>query len=357
MDNEPHQPPRERAPLLRVFSDTLAGRVAGLIRQRPLLISRLITAPPEAIHSVGAYLHLSPDAMKPDATVADTITNAHPRDLLAAALPDCSPKLYRALGRAGDRVRSREFYERLGSVARSGIGDGLLDSGDLDECRLSFYETLLRMDPLIASLRGALGETAYHAEGIDSLVTFLRAHNALHEDDFRLPARAGMPALARRLQRALGRIPAPNPGFAPPAGYRLVTTTDELQAVGRLFRNCVAMPNYNAPDFHFRLLRGAAVFLVSDDPPVLVALRQVGGGLWVVEQMAGPKNAAPPVGTEAALHRNLAAAGVRIVSTDPQAAYSRLDSQSRQRRRVVNDDEGDLDEALDDDDGVEEAAA
>jgi hypothetical protein len=356
MSENSEQVPRERSPLLRVFGDDLAHRVASLIRSRPILIARLITAPPEAIHSIGAYLHMSPDAAKPDAVMADIITNTPPRDLLAAALPGCPAKLYRALARAGDRVRSREFYERLGSMARSAIGDGLLDSGDLDECRLGFYETLLRMDPLIASLRNALGEIAYHAEGMDSLVTFLRAHNALHEDDFRLPARAGMPALARRLQRALGRIPAPDPGFAPPAGYRLLTTTDELQAVGRLFRNCVAMPNYNAPDFHFRLLKGTAVFLVSDDPPVLVALRQVGGGLWVVEQIAGPKNAAPPVGTGAALHRNLASAGVRIVSTDPQAAYSRLDSQSRQRRRVVDDDEGDLDEALDDD-GVEEAAA
>jgi hypothetical protein len=89
MDNEPHLPHRERSPLLRVFSDDLAHRVASLIRSRPILIARLITAPPEAIHSVGAYLHLSPDARKPDATVAVIITNTHPRDLLAAALPDC----------------------------------------------------------------------------------------------------------------------------------------------------------------------------------------------------------------------------------------------------------------------------
>jgi hypothetical protein len=220
--------------------------MASLIRSRPILIARLITAPPEAIHSIGAYLHLSPDAAKPDAMVADIITNTHPRDLLAAALPGCPAKLYRALARAGDRVRSREFYEGLGSISCTVLGDGLLASGALDEHRLTFYHAVSKMDPLITSLHGALGKTVYNLEANNSLIAFLRAHNALNEEEFRLPASAGMASLTRRVQQALGRIPAPDPGFAPPPLFRIVTSTAELQIIGKKIGNCVAIPNYNA---------------------------------------------------------------------------------------------------------------
>jgi hypothetical protein len=61
-------------------------------------------------------------------------------------------------------VRSREFYEGLGLISRTALGDGLLENGALDEHRLAFYHALSRMDPLIASMRGALGDSAYHAE-------------------------------------------------------------------------------------------------------------------------------------------------------------------------------------------------
>src|SRR3712207_4982897 len=92
----------ERAPCLRVFGG-LASRVAALIRKRPRLIARLMVAPREAVHAYAAYLHLAPDASRPDEEVAEAILSGDPRDLLRAALPGCPPGLYRALDRAGDR--------------------------------------------------------------------------------------------------------------------------------------------------------------------------------------------------------------------------------------------------------------
>lgn len=60
-------PPTERAPLLLIFGE-LAPRVAALVRARPLLIARLIVAPREAIHTIGAFLHLAAvDALRPKA--------------------------------------------------------------------------------------------------------------------------------------------------------------------------------------------------------------------------------------------------------------------------------------------------
>jgi uncharacterized protein YjiS (DUF1127 family) len=120
----------------------------------------------------------------------------------------------------------------------------------------------------------------------------------------------------------------------------------------------VAIPNYNAIEFHFRLVNGLGIFLVSDDPALLVALRRVGGGLWVLEQMAGPKNRAPTKDTQATLLRDLADAGLKIVTTDPQAAYARLHHDSRSRRALADLNDDDLDEdAADGIDGNAEEVA
>src|SRR3954447_2077827 len=124
----------ERAPCLLVFGD-LAPRVAKLIRARPLLIARLIVAPPEAIHAMGAFLHLAPDASKSDAEVAEMINGTDPRKLLGMALPDCPRRLYRALSTAGDRVLPKRLYSRLGAVCRGPSADALMN-GDLNENRI-----------------------------------------------------------------------------------------------------------------------------------------------------------------------------------------------------------------------------
>src|SRR3954453_6876453 len=113
MSESRNETPTERAPCLLVFG-ALAPRMAKLVRVKPILIARLILAPREAVHAIGAFLHLAPEAAHSDAEVADMINDTDPRDLLRAALPDCAPRLYRALDRAGDRVHSRQFYERLG---------------------------------------------------------------------------------------------------------------------------------------------------------------------------------------------------------------------------------------------------
>jgi hypothetical protein len=340
----------ERAPLLLVFGD-LAEQIAALMRVRPSLIPRLVVAPREVIHSVGAYLYLAPEATQSDEVVAAAIDNSHARDLLRAAMPNCPLRLYRALDRAGDRVRDKRFYERVGEVSRGQFGNAFLGSGPLDDGRLGFFEALSTMDPLVASVRNVLPESRYDVEGLNSVIMFLRGHGALRDGDCHLPPKSGLPSLVRRLRRALDRIPAPDPGFVPPPPWRLITGTAELQQIGKALGNCVAMPNYNAVHHHLRLLDGTSVFLTIDTPPLLASLRRVGADLWVFEQMAGPRNVAPPKGVQAALLRDLTAAGLKIVETDPQSALSRLDGQTRRGRAAVEDDLEDEDE----EDGEEDA--
>lgn len=343
MESNRNEISNERAPLLRVFGD-LASRVAALIRAEPLLIPRLMLASKASVHATAIFLHLASDAARPDDEVAAIIDESHPRDLLHAALPNCPRRLFRALDRAGDRVRDKRFYERLGEVSRGRFGDAFLDGGPLDDGRLGFFEALSTMDPLIASVRNVLPESRYDAEGVNSVIMFLRGHGALRDGDFHLPPKSGLPSLVRRLRRALDRIPAPDPGFVPPPPWRLIAGTAELQRVGKALGNCVAMPNYNAVHHHFRLLDGTSVFLTIDTPPLLASLRRVGADLWVFDQIAGPRNVAPPKGMQAALLRDLVAAGLKIVETDPQSALSRLDSQTRRGRAVVQDDLEDRDD-------------
>jgi hypothetical protein len=345
---------KERAPLLLVFGD-LAPRVAALVRARPLLIARLIVAPREAVHSIGAFLHLAPDAARSDAEVATIINDTDPRDLLNVALPGCPARLYRALDRAGDRVQARRFYERLGVICRGPFADLLLADGLIDDASIAHYETLSKLDPAVGALPTVFKANTYLAQSVDSLIALLRAHGALRDGDLRLPAHAGLPAVVRRLRAANGRIEAPDPGFIPPQPFRIIRTTDELQRIGKALGNCVALPQWGAVRYHLNLIDGTAVFLVSDDPPLLALLHRVADRVFYLEQCAGPKNASPPAGVRSALIRDLTAAGLRLVLQDPQSSLGRLEQEAGRGRRGGDDIEVDLGD--DDDDHDDEVAA
>jgi hypothetical protein len=351
MDGNRNEAPRERAPCLLVFGD-LAPRVTKLVRARPILIPRLILAPREAVHAIGAFLHLASDAARSDAEVAEIINDTEPRKLLRTALPNCPRRLYRALVTTGDRVLTKRFYERLGAVCRGPFADALLDC-DLTIDRIAYYELLSRMDPATAALRIGFRENTYVLDSVNCMVSLLRAHGVLRDEEMRLPAGAGMPAVARRIRTALGRIEAPNPGFVVPDPFRLVRTTDELQRLARSFENCVALPQWGAAKYHVNLVDGSTVFLASDDPPLLAALHRVADRVWQYEQCAGPKNASPPSGVRSALIRGLTAAGLRIVETDPQSALARIEQEAQRRNEDENDlEDGDGDEEDDDEDEI-----
>ncbi|MBC4018642.1 hypothetical protein ACFQU2_16655 [Siccirubricoccus deserti] len=339
-----------------VFGD-LAPRVAALIRARPILIARLIVAPREAVHAIAAFLHLAPDAAGPDVDVAKIINQTDPRELLNAALPACPARLYRALDRAGDRVRERRFYEKLAAVCSGPFADRLLD-GALDDIRVAHFEALSRMDPALGAMRSALPENTYLVEGIDSLVAFLRARGALRDGDLRLPPGAGLPAITRRLRVALGRIEAPDPGFNPPPPFRLLRTSDELQRIGKAFGNCVALPQWGSAQHHFHLLDGTGVYLASDEPPLLVSLRRAADRVWYFDQAAGPGNETPPAGMKAGLFRDLRATGLTIVTADPQSSLARLEQETRRSRRAggVEVDLGGEGDGQDDDEIAERVA-
>jgi hypothetical protein len=324
---------QERAPLLLVFGP-LADRVAGIIRERPSLTAGIIFAPREAIHAISAFLYLAPEAAGTVAEVADRIGLSDPRQLLKMALPNCPTRLYRALNTAGNSVRQQSFYARLDAVCCGPFGTALL-AGTLNDERINFYLALQTMDPLIANLHTAIPETLYVVKAIDTLVAVIRSYGALSECDFNLPKNAGTGAVLRRLLRGLYAVRAPKPSFTVPPPFHVVATIGELREIGRRFKNCVAHADHLGTNYWFDLAAGSAVYLTSDEPPLLIALRRIGTDLWHIEQIAGPKGQSLPNDVQLFVESALKEIGLRLVSVSPTYALSNLvRAASRPRGRV-----------------------
>jgi len=343
----PTNPTDERAPLLLAFG-TLANRMARILAGRHGLTSRIVYAPPEAIHAIAAYLHLAPEADRSDAEVGDLIDQSDPRQLLKLAIPDCPARLYRALGRAGSCVRDRSYYLRLDAVCRGPFGMAFLD-GDLNDTRLDYYEAIGTMDPLVVNLHTALPEVRHIAGAVDTLVALLRGYGAIGQCDLDLPKNARTGAVLRRLLRGLYAVRAPEPPFTVPTPLRFVATIGELRDIGRKFSNCLANVILYGTNHWFDLANGTAIYLITEQPPLLlIALRRIGPSLWHVEQMTGPKNAPLSLVLRQAMEQKLRDAGIGLVAVSPGYAISDLDRAARQPKRDALDNVDDLDDMLDD---------
>ena len=335
----PTNPTDERAPLLLVFG-TLANRMAGILAGRHGLTSRMLYAPPEAIHAIAAFLYLAPQATESDAVVGDVIEQTDPRELLRKALPDCPSRLYRALDRAGNSVRERSYYTRLDAICRGPLGAAFLD-GDPNDTRLDYYEAIGTMDPLVIKLRTALPEARHIASAVDTLIALLRAYGAIGQCDLELPKNARTGAVLRRLLRGLYAVRAPQPSFTVPEPFRLVETIGELRNIGRKFRNCLASVVVYGANHWLDLANGTAVYLTTEEPHLLTELRRFGPNLWHIDQMVGPRNASPSFALRQTLEQKLRDAGIRLIEVSPGYAISSLDCAARPPKIDAPDDDDD----------------
>ena len=313
----------EQSPVLRIFGDQ-AARVAVLLRLNPSLLQRVAFAPRPAIHSIGAFLHRCPDADRSDTEVAGILNERDPRDLLRSAIPHAPPRLYRALDRAGDCVLDKLYYERLACLCSGPLSDFLLSGGSLNPRRLDRLEALLKMDPVIVSLPGILDQQLCEIEAVNAIVSFLRAHGVFNEADFKLPGEAGLPAVLRKLQRALDRIEAPAPSFSLPSPLRIIRTVAELRGVGKILDNCSKNLRSFGTNHWLRLASGETVYIAGDAPAMLAALQKVGPDLWFIDEVEGPANADILSDTKAMLINALHQAGVRLVRESPEHALRAL---------------------------------
>ena len=192
------------------------------------------------------------------------------------------------------------------------------------------------MDPLVANLRTALPETQHVADAVNTLISMIRSYGALSECDMTLPKNARTNALLRRLMRGVDAIRAPAPPFTPPSSLRYVGSIGELRQIGRKFKNCLACMDHYAMKLWFGLADGSVVFLVCDEPQLLVALRQVGRNVWHIEEVNGPKGGSPTMAGKA-VEAALREAGVNLVTMDPLQALWNLQEIAKRRPKGHDD--------------------
>jgi hypothetical protein len=320
MPDHSHQ--TERAPILRVFGDH-AGRMAILLRIRPSLLNTVAFAPRSAIHAIGAFLYLCPD-QPANAELAELLEDSDPRDLLRSAIPNAPPRFYRALDRAGDHVRSRLFYERLAIACHSPLAEMILSGGILNDARLDFVETVLNMDAAVLSAPSVLSRSFLEIKAVDTLVQYLRAHDAFEDEDLHLPEGAGLKAILVRLQRAMDRLTVPASDFVLPPPFHIVRSVRELREIGSVLKNCVRNFRYEGTDHWFRLVCGSSVYVAADAPPMLASLMPVAPGLFVLDELRGSRNGCVDAAAMTLLEKALRDAGVRLVEQTPSRALSNL---------------------------------
>ena len=302
----------ETAPALRLYSSH-AARMARLLRLRPALIPRILFAPRPALHAVGAFLHLAPEASGPDIEVAEVMESRDPRDLLLAAIPRAPARLYRAFNRAGDTVLSQSFYTRLTALLDTPMADQILTGGYLSEEMFDKAESLLAMDPVIVGLRGILTCSDSAIEGLATLFAFLRGHGAISDESWHPPKEAGLPGMFRRLFSILDSMKAPKPSFAVTSPLRILASVAELRAVGARLQNCVERNRDFGPQHWINLVNGTMVYIACEEPPFLAALEPFAPGVYVLEELAGPNNEPVSSDDQMKFLAALRAAGLVIV--------------------------------------------
>jgi hypothetical protein len=172
----------------------------------------------------------------------------------------------------------------------------------------------------------------------------LRVYGVIDKCDLDLPRNARTGAVLRRLLRGLYAVQAPQPPFTVPEPFRLVETIGELRDLGRQFKNCLANVVLYGTNHWLDLADGTAVYLLTEEPHLLTELRNVGPNLWHIDQMTGPRNAAPSFALRQSLEQKLRGAGIRLVEVSPSCAISNLDRAARPQKPEMLDGVEDLDD-------------
>lgn len=318
----------ESAPMLTaVWGSALAPDVASMIVASPDLGRCLALAPARAVHAMAIFIYAQRATGRTAREVGEDIERYDVRDLLRRAMPNVHSRLYGVLDQVGGRVRRVEFYAALNDALHGAAGDLLLRGGRIDREALEAVEQVVR-DPVLLAARHTVGRSQRDVRLMLSILSYLRGAG-LAKTIEALPEGSGWSAILRRIEDDLARARAPIPPFPPPEGWEVVEDVGTLWQVGRHFGNCVAGLATGQTECLGDLIVGRTVFLVRhDEPELLAAIRRVGLTVWLVEQIAGRKNAAPPhearMAFQQALSDRMATAGHALVDEDPLRGLAEL---------------------------------
>jgi hypothetical protein len=326
----------EHAPFLLTFGETLAPRVAALIRIRPSLVKRLVFANRSAHHCLVAYLYHGPDIGLPDSELAEIIEETSPRCLLRFAIENPHPRMYRILNRAGDRAQDASYYMRLDKLLKSPIGSMLADNDaeELSSVRLTYYEEIQQLHPVIHSNTRLRAAPKHRLEAASLVIEYLRAMQVLHEDDLNLPEKTGMKAFTRRLHAALDRIQSPRPKLNLPSQFHQVSNIGELRNYGRRFRNCLGRFGSGGEEKLLRLGSGTSMFIVVEEPvPMIAELRLAMENVRFVAEARGVKNQFIDKAGKLPILMALRESSFTVLDEDPASALSTFSFDYRSNRR------------------------
>ena len=304
----------ERAPMLRASWNDLAGHVMRLMRLEPLLMRRLVCAPPVAFHCYAAHLRLiSRSEAEMDAVLARRLYDTHPHDLVREVCPGAAKPLFQAMALLPLHALAAISYQRLDAIMQGPAREQVLGNTRLTEQCFGFFEMLAELDPLVMVAGKALDRSTNNARALDATLALLRASNLLGDErEVARTLRGLQPqSVGRFIIRRLSRIVVEAPSVPAGIPLRPVDSIAGLRLLGRRFRNCLAKNR----DYWTGLLNGQTRFFEwQGEQPAVVALERAAAGHWSVKEIAGPSNKPTSAATNKAIIEAFRMMGIRVIA-------------------------------------------
>jgi hypothetical protein len=245
----------------------------------------------------------------------------------------------------GSRTHGAAFDRRVEALCSGPFAEAFMQ-GKTSEPRVRFYESLDRLDPSVAALFNSFSECSKTARAVNDLVTMMRSHGAITDDDLRFPERIDLPAIVRRLQRGLDGIHVQPPGFTPPEHWKFIDSIGALRDAGHEIGNSLQFRHESRVDCWFKLIAGSHVFLVNERRRLLVSLRSCGRGVWTIEEIWKRQSEQYVTSGEwMAVEREFRGAGIKVISA-PTRLLAWLDAETGVAHDEYEDGAGGIEAAI-----------
>jgi len=279
-------PPKtaDSAPSLACYNiPSLAHRIAKLAQGHPLLASRLLCCPREAMHCYAIFLQCH--AEHDDAVNAQIIYDTDPRTLLLNSIDEPAKELFSTLKKCEPQAHTMAFYRTLDGLLKCRFAAELMECTEINIKVLQFFNTARRwnFDPLVVAAHRLLGHQINRAMAFHDIVGIMRALDVLDADRLeRRVLRNWKKSLHQYIDARLQGVVSPVAfDLAPPLAQ--ISDAKQLKRLALTFENCLG-----TMDHRVRLASGNHLLIHLNEPHAehlegAVAVLELGaGGLWYI---------------------------------------------------------------------------
>lgn len=274
----------EKAPSLKNWG-SLAHRVAKLARLHPQLGMRLLCAPPEAMHSLAAFLQTHGE--EDDITNAQVVFDTAPKKLLPLSFDEPAKLLFSCLKKCEPIAHTMAFYNTINGILKSDAGTELMRCTKIDIPVLRFFTLARRreFDPLVIAAHLLLKHKIDHATAMHDLLQTLRALGVLGDNETECKAlRRAKKSIFHYVDARLNRTVSPLV-LNLPRPLIHVNRGKDLTRLALEFGNCLRALTYRV------WLGSDSHIIVHLDEPcaehhqgaIAVLVLGAGGRFWVTE--------------------------------------------------------------------------